>query len=195
MITVERRIDWAEQRLTELWAAIDAYLAHEPVDVQVEDAGRGSYVFRGYVREQPPDELSLLAGDFIHYLRASRDNLVWELAEATTTNQNALAFPVRLSPTEFDAARRRALAGVDPWVVFAIATCQPFVLPDQGGLDGGDRLGLLDNFWNDDKHDLCRKPSSVTSNQAALEYCRGRDRPSRMDSGRATPRTDPGVPN
>ena len=107
MITVERRIDWAEQRLTELWAAMDAYLAHEPVDVQVEDAGPGSYVFRGYVREQPPDELSLLVGDFIHNLRASLDNLIWEVAGATASRPNIPSFLIRKTPEEFDRARLR----------------------------------------------------------------------------------------
>ena len=152
MITVERRIDWAEQRLTELWAAIDAYLAHEPVDVQVEDAGPGSYVFRGYVREQPPDELSLLAGDFIHNLRASLDNLIWEVAGATASRPNILSFLIRKTPEEFDRARLRVLDKVDPAIVSAIESCQPFVLPEQGGPSHGDRLGLLGDFWNDDKH-------------------------------------------
>jgi hypothetical protein len=158
VITVERRIDWAEQRLTELWAAIDAYLAREPVDVRVEDVGPGSYVFRGYVREQPPDEFSLMVGDFSHQLRASLDNLVWEVAGATATRPNLLAFLISETADDFSDRRHRVLAGVDPAIVFAIGTCQPFVKPDQGGLSGGDRLQLLDDFWNDDKH---RVPATV----------------------------------
>ncbi len=50
------------------------------------------------------------------------------------------------------------LAGVDSAIVSAIRGCPPFVLYDQGGLRGGDRLGLLDDFWNDDKH---RAPAAI----------------------------------
>jgi hypothetical protein len=158
VITIERRIEWAEQRLNELWAAIDAYLARDPVDVQVEDAGPGNYLFRGHVRQEPPDELSLLAGDFVHNLRASLDNLIWEVAGATTTRPNFLAFLISKTQKDFDDRQGRVLAGVDPAIVSAIRGCQPFVLPDQGGLRGGDRLGLMDDFWNDDKH---RAPTTI----------------------------------
>lgn len=40
----------------------------------------------------------------------------------------------------------------------AIRACQPFVKPHEGGLSGGDRIALLNNFWNDDKH---RAPATV----------------------------------
>jgi hypothetical protein len=37
--------------------------------------------FTGYLLSDPPAELSLIAGDAIHNLRAALDNLTWALAE------------------------------------------------------------------------------------------------------------------
>ena len=58
------------------------FLATEPYTTRREpDPDReGGYLFRLSVQAAVPDSIGLIFGDFVHNLRASLDNLVWELA-------------------------------------------------------------------------------------------------------------------
>lgn len=98
--------------------------------------------------------IGFIASDVIHNLRATLDNLVWEITPPLARSRQT-AFPVREEPGQFDKDPRViALKGIDERVVDAIRRVQPFVTEAEGGLrgDGGKILKKLDDFWNGDKH-------------------------------------------
>jgi hypothetical protein len=155
---LRERLLWAEAHLIGLRRAVDGYLATRP-------RVKGSMSAVGVTRAEAaldapvPTDIPLRAGDVIHNLRATLDNLVWEVAPEAVRSDSRLArsiaFLIRRDQTKFDEAAKRPLgAGMPAQIMDAIRTCQVFVQPADGGLDPADanRIALLEDFWNDDKH-------------------------------------------
>jgi hypothetical protein len=144
--TPEQRLDWAHRHVQRLRAEAAQYLKTvRPSEKETATTIGGVTALIG-----------LMAGDAIHNLRASLDNLIVDLAPPAAQSQdpNFLAFPIRATLAAFNKAANKSLAGVDPTLIDAVRLVQPFVTPQAGGLpgDGGRLLALLNDFWNDDKH-------------------------------------------
>ncbi len=144
----EQRLDWAREHLERLRSAATKYLDTVLPSEDDYAVATGVSAVEITVDEEPPVQIGLMAGDAIHNLGAAIDNLVWELAGTTATRAPQSGVPHQRPQTTFMNRRSVVLAGVDPAVVFAICTCQPFVPANQGGLagDGGRLLGLLNDF-------------------------------------------------
>jgi hypothetical protein len=78
----------------ESWLGTDAYTISREIDPET-----GYTVRRAQVQSLPPDELGLLVGDVVQYLRSALDHVVYFLAERhagplTPDAEEALMFPI-----------------------------------------------------------------------------------------------------
>jgi hypothetical protein len=145
------KIARANHHIDNLRAEIERFLAKEPYIVVEElDSDRGQYVNRVREKEPIPDELSLIAGDALHNLRASLDYVVWQLVDGKGTRGHQ--FPIVDDPAKLDGAIRGNLSGVAPEAVAIIRDLQPCVThpsaPETSPLFALHKLDI------DDKHKL-----------------------------------------
>jgi hypothetical protein len=144
-----RKIERADQHLAQLEAAIQRYHDDRPYEVVRDtDPNTGILVYRFRIRQPPPPELPLLAGDAIHNLRSALD-LLWcqlvvangkEIAESDT-------FPIANSEDRFEKTFR----GVKQRIPAAARPMLQALKPYEGGHNGLWRLHKLDVI---DKHRL-----------------------------------------
>jgi hypothetical protein len=131
----------AERRLNELIAIATQFLRSHPYDVPVRqhDSEFEFYLARA---DRVPEQLSLVAGDVIHAMRATLDNLVWQLALTVVNNPyDRISWPMaNVQPND------RRLRDV-PFGAAAIIREKAPDISQEWGL-----LGTLDRLWNDDKH-------------------------------------------
>ena len=147
----ERRLDWAGVGVDRFQALADSFLATEPkpFDVRAHTRRRGqdahvSYVMR--IREQPPSELRFAAGDVVHNLRATLDNLVWGLGQ-TVGARNTLGLEFHESEPEFLECYVPAIRKLPEPIRDWIASIQPY-----HGRNYPTMFYALHNLWNRDKH-------------------------------------------
>jgi hypothetical protein len=145
-----KRVERAKFHLDDLYAGIERFLESEPYTTTREpdpDAD-GGYRFRIHVKAEVPENIGLIFGDFVHNLRASLDNLVWELA---VHRNRKLNFPITRerpkAPSDFAPLLR---ASIPPDAFEIIERVQPYHATDPS--DPRLRLALLNSFWNKDKH-------------------------------------------
>lgn len=116
-----------------------------------KDLDDGWQVLRFRVREEPPIQLGLILGDFIHNLRSALDNLVCQLAQLSSREGcERTQFPICDSPELFaHELKRDRLAGLRGEHVAAIEGLQPFP-----GRDTPTQKALvaIRDFDNFDKH-------------------------------------------
>src|SRR6266487_144994 len=144
-----KRVDRAKYHLDVLHDEIRRFMETEPYTTAREpDPDSGGFRFRLTVKAAVPDSIGLIFGDFVHNLRASMDNLVWEFA---THNRRRLNFPVAHErpkpPAEFAPLLRASIA---PEAFDIIERVQPYNATAPS--DPRHRLALLNSFWNKDKH-------------------------------------------
>jgi hypothetical protein len=136
--------------LSELHDEIKRFLDTKPyITAREPDPDReGGYRFRLSVKAAVPDSIGLIFGDFVHNLRASLDNLVWEFA---VHRSRKLYFPINRdrpkSPTAFAPLIRASIA---PEAFEIIERMQPYQAKDPS--DPRLRLAVLNSWWNKDKH-------------------------------------------
>jgi hypothetical protein len=129
---------------------VQEFKAREPWPVIREpDPDRpGGFLFRVHVREDPPSSLGLIFGDFVHNLRASLDNLIYELAPSNARRSRKLSFPICSSETTFKREALPMLRGLPEDIREVIERFQPYP-----GRDARlSQLRVLNAFWNQDKH-------------------------------------------
>jgi len=174
----ERRLDRALHHLESFKAERAAWREESPHRFWTEfDAESGKKVIWAQVLKPPPVSLSLFAGDCIHNLRASLDNLAFQLALAHTEgplssrDERASGFPIfetdPIKGTDKRPLKRfeNMIRCIDPRAKTVIEKLQPYNRPD--GFDG-DRLWQLNELENIDKH---RLPHPATlNNLSALSY-------------------------
>src|SRR6267378_175884 len=145
-----KRVERAKQHLDDLNEAIAEFIASEPYYTtrEPDPDAEGGFLFRMHVKAEVPDRVGLIFGDFIHNLRASLDNLVWELAIHRTRRLN---FPIARerpkAPATFAPLLRSSLS---PEAFEIIERVQPYHATDPS--DPRIRLAHLNSFWNKDKH-------------------------------------------
>lgn len=153
------RLDHACFRMNELMQACTQYLESSPFHIEREAFYLDAVPcvrFRYRVTEPPPIRLGLLAGEVVHQLRATLDNLVWSLGQIyPSTNSRAknekLAFPVAESELKLNKTLAEAnYLGIQNFpkaAQAAIVDAQSF----RRVVDGPD-LEVLHRLWNTDKH-------------------------------------------
>lgn len=154
------RLDHACHRLNELMHACSRYLASTPFIVERELFVNHDAIpcvrFRYRVTALPPVVLGLLAGEVVHQLRATLDNLAWALGQVyPSPNKKAknekLAFPVAESEEKYQKLLdNSAYLGIRDFPNEA----QSVLLDAQSfrrSLHGPD-LWVLHQLWNADKH-------------------------------------------
>jgi len=103
-----------------------------------------------HIHHQPPIELGVLFGDFLHNLRAALDNLAWQLVLLNGNRPTRqTAFPVAQDQRAFDSHASRQLAGMTAQHQKRIAELQPFA--EQVG-NGGHALDLIHEMARIDRH-------------------------------------------
>jgi hypothetical protein len=150
MLTADDRVRRAKHHLDDLDSEVDEFLGRDSYDSVTERKPKGTgYLFMAVVRENPDPQWGLIAGDFIHNLRASLDNLMWEVV-SPSLRTDTLKFPLKRDPCSFKTEVLPWLAVCAPDVIAAIENSQPYKRPHEE--IGHDRLLLLNNVWNKDKH-------------------------------------------
>lgn len=134
---------------------IDAELREERLGVRV--------IFKGFTKPAPLDEWGLLAGECIHNMRSSLDNLAFALARLRCDpphNPNKISFPIYKDQARFMENGRRNIDQLPADAASLIEKIQPFQRYDSGQGDSPDKdpLALLQELNNADKH---RIPSIV----------------------------------
>jgi len=127
-----------------------------------------AHVFK--VHQQPSDALSFAAGDAIHNLRATLDNLMWSSGQvfANTKQErqslNNLSLEFRKSEvdflTEYLPRLTRFPKDIQDWV----ASIQSYNRPSQKHV-----LNILNALWNRDKHKL---PLILTARVGTITFSR-----------------------
>lgn len=134
---------------------IDAELREERLGVRV--------IFKGFNKPAPLDEWGLLAGECIHNMRSSLDNLAFALARLQCDppdNPNRISFPIYKDQAKFMENGRRNIDQLPADAASLIEKIQPFQRHGSGQGDSPDKdpLALLQELNNADKH---RIPSIV----------------------------------
>ena len=81
-----KRVERAKHHLDDLNDQIARFLEADPYPITQEpDPDRGGYLFRIHIKAAVPESIGLIFGDFVHNLRASLDNLMFELLGAPST--------------------------------------------------------------------------------------------------------------
>jgi hypothetical protein len=146
--------------MNELLNACSQYLASNPFHIEREFFDNNDAIpcvrFRYRVTAPPPPMLGLLAGEVVHQLRATLDNLVWALGQVypspnSRAKNEKLAFPIAESEDKFEKLlaepKYLGIRNFPTEAQSAIVNAQSF----RRTLDGPD-LGVLHRLWNADKH-------------------------------------------
>lgn len=154
------RLNRATMHLNELMEQAQFFLASEPFGYEIEyyqDSGKSCLRFVYKVYREPPRNLGIIAGDCIHNLRASLDNIVWSLGQVYSSSDpkarnDRLAFPVYDNKQEYiKALNRPELKGILDFPEEAqrlIESLQPY----NNTNPESHRLSILHKLWNADKH-------------------------------------------
>jgi hypothetical protein len=154
LASARAKVDRAKKHLRDLEAAWRAFVEDHPDAIGLEsDLEAVDKTRRLALREDPPYELSLIAGDAIHNLHCALDHLaVAAVCKGGTTDINAkstkVRFPTTADPNEFPARLTKDVHGA-PLVALAVfERLEPY----PGGR--GWWLHAINALDNIDKHDL-----------------------------------------
>jgi len=118
-----------------------------------DDTENGTHVIKIEISTEVPDNIGLLAGDFISCLRASLDYLAWDLALITTTTPfKDTCFPIRGIYDGKGATERyisKVTQDIPSNAVTIIRNLQPYC---SGSAYRLTHLWRLNKLWNIDKH-------------------------------------------
>jgi hypothetical protein len=146
--------------LRQLQKLIKAFLDSKPYTLEVAPVPGGEeynnwHIYASQV-DPIPQEIGLVAGDFLTNLRASLDHLAWELvlANGGVPNEHT-AFPIKdrhpRTPGSGQPAKLKIAGGVSAAALAKVEATQPYQTPD-GGTPHEDRLWILERLVGIDKH-------------------------------------------
>lgn len=188
------RLERAAEHIHEFSAEADAYLRTNPFGSTAEYFEEGGIKFVKLlfkVHSEPPKRLGIIAGDCIHNLRATLDNIAWSLGKAfpptdPKAKPDMLAFPVCSTIDNFNETLRRPnYRSIGAFPVEAqnlIRQLQPIwtgnSLPAPAFY-----LKILNDLWSMDKH---RSPDLMggTNHEVAL-HGYNLQQPARLAAGMA----------
>jgi hypothetical protein len=137
------------EHLVELDEAVGRYLDTKPIDVRRnthESIPRNVLVFELVLRESPPLDLSVRAGDVIHQMRSALDHIACELVRASgATPSRGTSFPVCVEPP----SELKIRPSVASSALRVVETLQPY---RRGPKAREHPLAILNELWNVDKH-------------------------------------------
>jgi hypothetical protein len=147
----------ARKLLTELETEIAAYVAREPIWLEITEGK--TFIGKKWnvdVREEVPQEFSAIIGDLIHNLRAALDLLACELVRLNGNDDDDVYFPFSESESEFDKQlRRRNMDRASPEVIALLHRMEPW--------PGGNKaLRAVHDLDIIDKHQMLVPISDVT---------------------------------
>jgi hypothetical protein len=151
----ELRLEWALHHLQSLEAKVSRWVEKRPYRLWTKfDPKSGKNLIWAEVLEQPPAQLGLIIGDYLHNLRSALDNLAYELALAYYRGSlpsdiaSGSGFPLFGDMQQFTDKGRDMIRGIHPDAKTIIEGLQPYY----GGK--GVRLAALNKLSNRDKHRL-----------------------------------------
>ena len=160
------KLDRARRHIEELADAINSYHAKDPYVACLErgDAER-EYVLRSYFAHEPPEELSVIIGDYLQNMRMSLEHVVWALAKQELgRNPGHTAFPICKTREDFEGRSKRDLKHVPETARLVIGPLQPY--RTGGGDPEGEPLWQLNEYANIDRH---RQISVIYSDSDTIE--------------------------
>lgn len=150
------RLDWASQHLQSLEAEERTWREEKPCQVWTEfDIQSGKNVVYAEVVKPPPTKFALVAGDILHNLRTTLDNLAYELALAHQGGQLSRSmardsgFPIFRQQSDFASNGKRMIRGIHPDAKAIIERLQPYNRGNEKSI-----LLVLSKLSNADKHQL-----------------------------------------
>jgi len=143
------KIERAKKHVGDLEASVQGFIQSNPYEViRHDEPDTGDWVFKVRVLRQPPLELSAIAGDAIHNLRASLDLLVCELVRGERNIvTDKTSFPIARNAKVFKSGHMRMVEGAPHEAIRLIKRLKPY----KGGNEALWRLHKLDIA---DKHRL-----------------------------------------
>ena len=146
------KLDRAAAHLDALDAATQRFIEKHCRSSIELDADAGEYVLRAHISSQPPPDLSILAGDCAHNLRAALDHIAFQLAERHRNGPlpeslaKTVEFPVYTTKTAYRDQAPRKIKLLHPKAQELVKAMQPY----QGG--DWDLLGFIHELDRIDKH-------------------------------------------
>jgi len=104
------RLERATEHLNQFLAESDAFLATNPFGIEPEFStleGKPFVVLRFRVYRAVPKRLGVLAGDCVHNLRATLDNVIWSLGMKHGPIDHRISFPICDSAAAYEKTLRR----------------------------------------------------------------------------------------
>ena len=152
---VRAKIGRAEMHLRCLETLIDEFVGTNPYRLALKPVPQRELQpgFQLFVEsaDPVPEDIGLVAGDFLTNLRASLDYLAWELVKANGGTPNpGTSFPLKEQPPR----KPKVLSvsgGVSPAALALIKAAQPYNTPE-GGTVHEDRMWILSRLVGIDKH-------------------------------------------
>ena len=166
MVNPKLKVRRAKEHLHALREEVSAFEKSEPYRVSAhDDVENGKYVVEIRINQDIPDNIGLLAGDFICCLRASLDYLAWQLALLTTNAPfHDTCFPI-CSSYDINGGTEGYICSVTknipPEAVSVIRDLQPYRSGDAYQFT---HLWRLDRLWNIEKHRRIPILGSITGN-------------------------------
>ena len=99
------KLDWAYKHLERAEAAIERYLSpgNKAYEVTPDKEGEpAKLAFWLTLLKEPPDCISLMAGDCIHNARTSLDHIVYAISSKRKPNPGDTSFPIQSEPADWD---------------------------------------------------------------------------------------------
>jgi hypothetical protein len=154
---VYAKLDWAERHIDLFRQTVESFQARDPAPFgfRTEEHARtdGSIEYELYaiVREQPPRELALIAGDVAHNVRSALDHLVYLLSSRKAQRSNKTQFPIFTDECRFKVLGVAMIESIKGPERTLIENVQPFAaFPDPENSP----LAILNRLSNIDKHRL-----------------------------------------
>jgi len=182
------RLNRAIKHLNEFIHEADAFLATNPFGIRVEnyeDNGAKCVRFCYDVYHNPPKALGVIAGDCIHNLRSTLDNIIWSLGKIyLSTDPKArpekLYFPVFNTEEEYkkNINKKPDLIAIKQFPQSAqdlIERLQPY-----NGTLPAHRISVLHALWNADKH---RSPNIVGGAGGGVRQSYNLQQPASLSAG------------
>jgi hypothetical protein len=157
LANLEARLDWAWHYIENLKAERTDFLANPLIGTLTEtDPQSGDDVRRLRISPPIPPRISFIAGDAIHNLRSTLDNLVWHIAlrngqlrPQPSQPYQRTQFPICLTPSVWKSSQtKEVVKDLPSGAVTEIEKLQPYQVPTPER----HKLWILNRLWNDDKH-------------------------------------------
>jgi hypothetical protein len=147
----ELKLGRAREHMVALQDLAETWLRDHPVSVDAavaDSTGEKSW----WVAEEvvhPPDDWSLMFGEFLYALRSSLDHLAWQLVlQAGDQPGRSTEFPIFDDPARYRANAPRKVRGMTQPMIEAVERVQPCFRPNPPAMP----LWWLQELCNIDKH-------------------------------------------